>query len=37
MRSHGIGVKEKFFNAVGDNNASVEITREHNGTRTVVN
>jgi hypothetical protein len=37
MRSHSIGVKEKIFNAVGGNNAGMEATREHNGTRTAVN
>jgi hypothetical protein len=26
-----------FFNAVSDNNAGMEATREHNGTRTAVN
>jgi hypothetical protein len=34
MRSHGV---EKIFNAVGGDNAGVEATREHNGTRTAVN
>jgi hypothetical protein len=29
--------KKKIFNAVGGDNASVKITREHNGTRTAVN
>jgi hypothetical protein len=37
MRSHGVGIKEKFFNAVGGDNAGVEVTREHNGTRTAIN
>jgi hypothetical protein len=37
MRSHGVGVKEKIFNAVSGDNAGVEATREHNGTRTAVN
>jgi hypothetical protein len=37
MRSHNINVKEKIFNAVGGDNAGIEATREHNGTRTAVN
>jgi hypothetical protein len=37
MRSYGVGVENFFFNAVGGDNAGVEATREHNGTRTAVN
>jgi hypothetical protein len=29
--------KNKYFNAVGGDNAGVEATREHNGIRTAVN
>jgi hypothetical protein len=32
-----LALKEKNFNAVGGDNAGVEATREHNGTRTAVN
>jgi hypothetical protein len=38
VRSHGVGFGVEKFSTrwVGDN-AGVEVTREHNGTRTAVN